>query len=597
MASAKGRRLQYRIALATFLPLVLFALSSVGLGAYALTVVPRNLLLERQTALAKVAAAGVAESLQGQLRLLEMTADDLGRASGDLSRQRQMLSEREAILGTFAGGVRLLDSRGTVIGSTPAAWADLGASLANSTFFVAVRTGDAAVFSTVLRDEPGGRPAIVMATPVRQHGKWVGVLAGKALLDEGDWPGDLELLHTPRGGQAYLVDSAGAVIWHPDRARIGASIQADVTLLRLAVASTPQCLLYQPAGSPQRWAVAFAPIPGIPWGLIIEEPWQSVWATIVPYQWIIAGLMLTGLALAVAMLLVSVRRVMRPLGALVAEGQRVAAGQPFRPLAVEGAPDLRVLLQVVNRMVARMGDQQEMLRRYALRVLQGQEEERRRLSRELHDETVQDLVALSQRIELLADALETDRHVVAQRLADLQALSRHTLAEVRRMSNNLRPSTLEDLGLAAALQALTSELADAMPQAQAHCEIVGREVRLAPEVELGIYRIGQEALSNVRRHAISATRIRVALIYDERETVLLVEDDGPGFATASEDTSAGEHLGLLGMRERAQLLGAELAITSAPGKGTAVSLALPNARWRSEPSSDVRGASAMLPSR
>jgi signal transduction histidine kinase len=269
----------------------------------------------------------------------------------------------------------------------------------------------------------------------------------------------------------------------------------------------------------------------------------------------------------------SLRRVTRPLQALVTEGQRVAEGGDFHPLSLEGPPDLRVLLDIVNQMVARLSEQQETLRRYARRILQGQEDERKRLSRELHDETVQDLVALNQRIELTHNALERDPQEAQTRLAELQSLAQRAVTEVRRMSNNLRPSILEDLGLAPALQTLTGELMQAAPGIQANCEIVGAETRLPPDLELVAYRIAQEALNNIRRHAKTATRVNVALFYEGWGIMLMIEDDGPGFEP--EELPESGHLGLVGMKERAQIFGGELKIQAAPGEGTTVALRLP----------------------
>jgi signal transduction histidine kinase len=268
--------------------------------------------------------------------------------------------------------------------------------------------------------------------------------------------------------------------------------------------------------------------------------------------------------------------VTRPIDALVAAGQRVAEGQAYEPLAIAGPPDLGILIAVINRMVARLTEQQAALRQYALRVLQGQEDERLRISHELHDETVQDLVALTKRIELSVDALDEDPAVAKERLREVADLAQKALVEVRRISHHLRPFALEDLGLAPALQALARDLAQQLPNAQVHCEVVGKEARLPHELELTVFRIAQEALNNVRRHAKTATRVNIALIFEDWGIMLMVEDDGIGFELAARETlmSAG-HLGLTGMIERAQLFGGELNIASEPGEGTTVSLRLP----------------------
>ncbi len=568
--------LQYRLIVATFLPLVIFALLSGALAAYALRVIPQNLVLQRQTALVQVAAAGVAGNLRANVRLLETTAAELADDADNPARQQQILEERAALLGGFTGGVALLDVEGTALAGTGAATLSVGHNYSFRPYFQEVKVALAPVFSTVMEDIPAGFRAVVIVVPMQTSAGFAGALAGVFALDRREWARDLNLLRTSTGGFAYLVDGASTILYHPDPARIGESIQADPGLWRLVIGGQPQSILHRPAAAAETMVVTFAPIPGIAWGLITEEPWEAILAVARPFQWAASGLLALGMALAFIALAVSVRRVTRPLNALVAEGQRVAAGEPFRPVAVAGPPDVRTLLGVVNQMVARLGEQQAVLRRYALQVLAGQEEERLRLSRDLHDQTVQDLVALTQRLELTADELDTPVAAKA-RLAGVQELARDTLAEVRRMSRDLRPFVLEDLGLAAALDVLVRDLGAAMPGAHVGCEIVGHATRLSPELELTVYRIAQEALNNVRRHAADATRVNVALFYEDWGVQLMVEDNGRGFVT--QDTASlvrDGHLGLAGMAERAKLFGGQMEVTSAPGEGTTVGLRLPS---------------------
>ena len=572
-------RLQYRLILATFLPLLVFALLSAAVSAYALRQIPQELVLQRGTALAQVAAGGVAGNLRGYLRLLETVAAEMAGFTGIPQRQQQILADRDDVLAVFTAGAILLDAQGNAVAVTPAAEGARGLNYAFRPYFQAVKAAQAPVFSSVLQDYPAGFNAVIIAAPILRGGSFAGALLGEFALDRPEWARDLNLLQTPQGGRAYLIDSTATIIYHADAARIGVSIQTDPVLWRMVLGGEPRSMVYRPTGADGRpVVVSFAPIPGIAWGVITEEPWDAVLAAVIPYQWVVAGLMAFGIALALAALAFSLRRVTGPLNALVAEGQRVATGQPFHPLPIQGPPDLRTLLRVVNEMVARLGEQQAALRRYALQVLRGQEEERLRLSRDLHDQTVQDLVALSQRIELCADALEDDPAAAKARLSEVGALAQNTLAEVRRMSKDLRPFVLEDLGLAAALPVLAADLERGLPGAHVSCEIVGRAVRLPPELELTAYRIAQEALNNVRRHAAGATRVNVALFYEECGIQLMVEDDGRGFTLTDRETLVrGGRQGLVGMMERAQLFGGELEVATTPGAGTTVNLRLP---WR-----------------
>ncbi|HEX2988146.1 MAG TPA: ATP-binding protein, partial [Chloroflexota bacterium] len=180
------------------------------------------------------------------------------------------------------------------------------------------------------------------------------------------------------------------------------------------------------------------------------------------------------------------------------------------------------------------------------------------------------------RLELYRHSLQEGPAAAEERLQEVQALAQKGVVELRRMSNNLRPSVLEDLGLVPALQFVVRELAQQLPGARTNFEVVGQEVRLPLEMELAVFRIAQEALSNVRKHASSARRVSVALVFDDREVTLVVEDDGGGFQLPPSGALLQQgHLGLTGMAERARLFEGELRVETAPENGTTVILRLP----------------------
>jgi signal transduction histidine kinase len=565
----KPLRLQVQIALATFVPLVVIALLSAIVSSYALQRIPEELALQRQTALVRMAAAGVASHLKGHIRLLEVVAADLGPATGYPSVQRQLLAERAAALGEFTAGVALLDTRGTAVAAAGEQQAALGLNYAFRPYFQQVKESMVPAYSTVLQDIPYGYNAVMIAVPVQFQEKFAGVLVGEFALARSEWARDLDLLQTGQGSRAYLVDATGTIIYHPMADRIGDTIQDESALWELLLAGTADSLVYQPAGLDQTMAASVSAIPGVAWAVLLEEPWTNILSIVRPYQWVVGGLLALGITLALGALLVSVRRVTRPVNALIEAGRCVAEGEPFEPLPLMGPPDMRTLIEVINRMVSRLAEQGSALRRYALSVLRGQEEERLRIARDLHDETVQDLIALGQRIDLCSVLLEEDPTSARVELKALHELTLEAISEVRRMSNHLRPSILEDLGLPAGLETLTRELDQLMAQTKVSCEIVGRERRLLPEIELTVFRIAQEALTNVRKHAADAIRVNVALFFEEAGIHLLIEDDGPGFIPADREQLMQEgHLGLVGMAERATLFGGVLAVSSRPGEGT-----------------------------
>lgn len=221
---------------------------------------------------------------------------------------------------------------------------------------------------------------------------------------------------------------------------------------------------------------------------------------------------------------------------------------------------------------------QDELRDYASLVTRIQEEERRRLARELHDDTAQALIALSLGLDGLGRAIggrdlpEKD----VQWLASLQSLADRTLEGVRRACRDLRPSILDDLGLRAALEWLSdSSVARGVP---CSFKCVGAPQPTTPEAEIAIFRIVQEALSNIWRHA-NATQAEIELKYQPGFLQVIVLDNGQGLAADFRDIDVARNsqsgLGLVGMRERAMLIGATLKITSSPDRGCSVTLSLP----------------------
>jgi len=218
------------------------------------------------------------------------------------------------------------------------------------------------------------------------------------------------------------------------------------------------------------------------------------------------------------------------------------------------------------------------LRDYASLITQVQEEERRRLARELHDDTAQALIALSLGLNGLERAMgrlnlpEKD----VQWLSDLQNLADSTLEGVRRACRDLRPSILDDLGLRAALEWLSDSSASRGVACTFTC--TGAPATTMSEAEIAIFRIVQEALSNIWRHA-HATKATIELHYRPQLLQITIGDNGQGFATDQQeivpDHQSQRGLGLLGMRERAMLIGAHLTITSRVGHGCTVCLSLP----------------------
>jgi two-component system sensor histidine kinase UhpB len=215
----------------------------------------------------------------------------------------------------------------------------------------------------------------------------------------------------------------------------------------------------------------------------------------------------------------------------------------------------------------------ESLAELSRRLLRAEEAERRRIAGELHDEIGQALTAL--RLNLQAMARNLGAPTTTGRLDESIALVEHTIEQVRGLSLDLRPALLDDLGLVPALRSYVAGLAR-RSNIEALFDADEQIDRPCPDVETACYRIAQEALTNVARHA-GAKTVRVELVRVGRAIRLIVADDGVGFdvPSATQRAVGGASLGLLGMRERASLLGGQLEIASEPGRGTEVRATFP----------------------
>ncbi len=227
------------------------------------------------------------------------------------------------------------------------------------------------------------------------------------------------------------------------------------------------------------------------------------------------------------------------------------------------------------RLYAHMQRMQESLRNYVHEITRAQEEERRRIARELHDDTIQALVIHSRRLDELASAESVGSDDWRAKLEDLRQQINGIIDDVRRLSRDLRPAILDRLGLLPALERLASEVTQ-HSQVLVRVESSGVERRLPAEVELALFRIAQEALRNVWRHA-GASRAEVKVEFAERKVRLVVVDDGKGFARPSTLVDLPRHgkLGLAGIEERTQLLGGTLRVDSELGKGTTLTVEVP----------------------
>lgn len=208
-------------------------------------------------------------------------------------------------------------------------------------------------------------------------------------------------------------------------------------------------------------------------------------------------------------------------------------------------------------------------------IISTQEEERRRIARGLHDETSQALTSLAVNLEAIIAILPSDADEVKTKLKGIQSIAVKTLGEIHKVIYRLRPTLLDDLGLVAAVKWHAENYLEAAG-VTVHLETAGSERRLPAQIETALFRIIQEATTNIVRHA-DAESVSLSLEFNKTSVAIHIEDDGRGFdlkeVMRSRDGERG--LGLLSMEERAQLLGGVLSIKSRPGFGTQIAVEIP----------------------
>jgi signal transduction histidine kinase len=267
----------------------------------------------------------------------------------------------------------------------------------------------------------------------------------------------------------------------------------------------------------------------------------------------------------------------RPILSLVQATQAVARGDFSREVARWADDEIGDLAEAFNAMTHSLaqaererGEREALRASYIHGVIRAQEEERKRIARELHDSTSQSLTSLLVSLRNLEGT--QDRNILASRITEIRQIASDTLDEVHSLAWQLRPSVLDDLGLCVALQ---RHIADYHRRHGIHVDFVerGMTVRLPAEMEASIYRMVQEGLTNVARHS-QAQNASILIEQRQNSVRIIIEDDGIGFDPASL-THGERKLGLQGIRERAQLFGGKLTIESEPTRGSSLFIEIP----------------------
>jgi signal transduction histidine kinase len=299
----------------------------------------------------------------------------------------------------------------------------------------------------------------------------------------------------------------------------------------------------------------------LPWRLVLSQPAAEIFAPVRALQRRLLVLAPTLAAVAALFAWGVARSVKRPLAQLETAAARIAAGDLTHPLPSMGDDEIGRLGRSFEAMRVALA-RDETRKRLLRKVISAQEEERKRIARELHDETCQTITALKMKLDLAGNA-------------EAQAMASRSLDELHRIIYDLRPSILDDLGLLAAIRWMAQR--NLGPNGvQVRCEFEELTAHLPPDAEIAVFRAVQEAVSNVVRHA-KAEKVLIEIAEERGILTIDVEDDGEGFdpAEVGGPQATGRGLGILGLHERMELIGGTAKVTSSPGAGTRVSLRVP----------------------
>lgn len=533
----RWRSLRVQVLLWTALPLTIFliAFSLTGIGTHQTSM--RSLASEEAQRLAATVAMGIARQIAGYQEGVEAAAAILAQHSADPSLHNAHLADASAVMGDVvlvhfdASGQPVATGTGTLPD-----WASGGFSLASATER-ATRMGETILLRADLPDANG---MLIGAVPLHSL-----LFASYLTASPADYGTSLQLLD---GDGARILSAGHSVVEGTGSGTVG----------------------HSGAGmeeAEQGTVTASAVVPGTDWTVALRESWHSGTVPLLRFEQAMPFVLIVAAGVSFLTLFFGLRLVVQPLRTLATRAQRIGAGD-FDAAAdpVGGVDEIENVRAALNQMAGQMRSHQRALEQHLHVITRAQEDERARLARELHDETVQGLIALDHRLQKAQRTLGQDPSLLKAEVADLRLMVRGEMEEVRRFSRALRPIYLEDLGLAPAIELLGSEQSVA-------CTVTGEPRRLDPAIEIALYRIGQESLKNALRHA-QAQQIEIHLAYTTSALTMSVMDDGVGFTPPPHLSTLGRegHFGLMGMQERADLIGAELTIDSSPGKGTSVTV-------------------------
>jgi signal transduction histidine kinase len=520
----------------------------------------RALVGERDERAVQSAAAALTSELHHRATSISNLA-----ALVELSNSTASIITTNDLTSDFDGGLAYLDVDGRLITSlSPSGPWDWGAQ--NNVSLASPLASDMeAVFSTPVRDPRSNRFYIIISQFVPSLNIIVaGAFSPETLAQttlSASYPNSNHVTIFLFDSSRQLLFSSGPLMTDPlspDHSGVTEALRGESGTIYLKQNNIEH-------------VVAYSSIVPASWALITTEEWEMVVSPSLQLTQMAPLVIVPAFILALIALWFVATRIVQPLQKLETKAAALAWGD-FDTIkeSVGGISEVQDLQKELTEMSRKVQAAQEGLHDYIGAITSAQEEERLRLARELHDDTIQSVIALKQRVQL-AEKLVKDQKG-RQSLQELEGLAEQTVENLRRIIRALRPIYLEDLGLVTALEMLARETKTI------HVDFyrIGQEQRLERDVELALYRIAQEALSNILRHA-KASNATLNINFSGQEIKLEIDDNGIGFIMPKSPTdfAPSGHFGLLGMKERSELIGGRLEVQSKEGSGTRLSVRLP----------------------
>jgi signal transduction histidine kinase len=463
--------------------------------------------------------------------------------------------------------------------------------------------------ATGLVNGPNG-PAVYLFVPIRDWtGQASGLVAGEIDPKGSRFAAVLRSHDVAASGSLDVLDGSGLIIASTDASRQGSASdhrQLLSSLIRTGGSTRGTCHSCH-EGSEGRTTdlMAFASSKSLGWGVRVREPESVALAGTSRLRTTLLALGPVLLGMGLLFAYGAAQSLLRPLGVLTRTAERIAAGDMEPPIPDLGADEVGRLGRSLEHMrtqikssmeateeantmlerrvdartaelkalYAQLAERDEARSRLLRQVITAQEDERKRLARELHDETCQTISALNMRLETAVARLPPGADSAP--LLDARGLAVRTLDELHRLIYDLRPSVLDDLGLWSAIQWYADR--QLKPRGvTVTCEFSDTERRLPPLMETALFRAVQEAVSNIAKHA-NAEHVLIQCGVEGDVLTIEIEDDGNGFEVAAvrRPTDEGHGWGLLGITERVEALGGSVVIDTAPGQGARIVVTVP----------------------